>query len=602
MYAQRLRPTGEVAPGWLVNGVPVCASPGTQDFLSIALDETGVLVAWQDLRNVDLISVDIHVQRVRGDGTIAPGWLTDGVSATTSSPYQYQFRPAVTSNGRGGIFVAWEEFVDARVDETPDVFLQHLTATGERVPGWPERGLAVVTAPDAQGEVELLPDGSGGVLLVWDDCRRGCVEGSYQLDVYAQRVRADGTLEPGWATDGRLLSLGRARSRILPDGTGGFYVASSVIDSHAEDVEYFVERFTLDGDPYLGWPAGGVRVCAAPGTRLGLTIASDGLGGVLLTWVDDRPSASNSYEIFASRVLPNGTIAPGWPADGLLVSDEYGLELFDSRPSIAPDGFGGAYVAWEQGFDFGNPAYVLHLTANGDVAPGWPQFGLRIAQSLGQFKPTAVPDGDHGTIVVWDEASMNERRFGIYANRFSLDGPVPVLLSLLETEVATDRVVLLWYGIDASGLAAVVQRRSESMEWETLGPPVAEGPDRLRFEDRSIVPGMRYGYRLAYREEGTERFTEETWVQVPALALSLAGFEPNPARGRPVVRLSLPGEELATLEVFDARGRVIRSQRVDEFGPGTHTLRLENALPAGIYWLRLAQAGKVVTAKGIVLP
>lgn len=68
-------------------------------------------------------------------------------------------------------------------------------------------------------------------------------------------------------------------------------------------------------------------------------MVADGAGGALLAWADYRDYPD---EIFLLRMQADGTLAPGWPVDGLLVTDNDG---FDSFPSLAPDGTGGPTCA-----------------------------------------------------------------------------------------------------------------------------------------------------------------------------------------------------------------------------------------------------------------
>ena len=93
-------------------------------------------------------------------------------------------------------------------------------------------------------------------------------------------------------------------------------------------------------------------------------------------------------------------------------------------------------------------------------------------------------------------------------------------------------------------------------------------------------------------------------MTVPARpVLRLAGFRPNPATGEPVVLLSLQSSEHARLDLFDMSGRQILSKDLRSLGPGEHavTLGREVSPPPGVYWLRLAQGGRTLTARGLVL-
>lgn len=92
-------------------------------------------------------------------------------------------------------------------------------------------------------------------------------------------------------------------------------------------------------------------------------------------------------------------------------------------------------------------------------------------------------------------------------------------------------------------------------------------------------------------------------MEIPARALSLAGFRPNPAIGTATLAFSLPDDRPARLEVIDVKGQVVRSRDVGSLGGGSHILSLAGEVPlrAGMYWIRLTHPERTLTAKGLVL-
>ncbi len=531
VYVQRITAAGEIAPGWPAEGLPVCLLPEPQAPTGLARDsQGGVIVVWYDHRNVQAgLSQDIYAQRVMPDGTIAPGWPENGAAVTNALEYQYPY--TITPDGTGGAYVAWQEWRDY-VTQGIDVYAQHLTAVGTVAAGWPVDGLPVCTAAGPQDPGTAVSDGEGGVVVAWDDLRSG-------MDTYAQRLLPDGTVAPGWTVDGTPVVIGRSKPRIAPDGAGGFYVGCSTVTVLADD-DYFVQRFTFDGTRFAGWPENGVLVCDAPDERDGLRVAEDRFGGLLLAWYDYRVP---SIGIYALRVLSDGSLAPGWTPNGVSISDEQNGQGVDV--GVVPDGTGGAYVSWLwQDFAlFHSHALVQRLTAQGAVGPGWPTYGAPAAVFSGdQTYPRLATDDAGGAIVVWQQG------ISLYAQRFSPDGPTPVLVSLAAVAAEPGRVLLTWQGPGASSLRATAYRRTEQSEWQSLGAATAEGPDRLRYEDHSVTAGERYAYRLGYFEDAEERFTSEVWVEVPqAYRFALAGARPHPVAGDFTVVFSLARSDRATL-------------------------------------------------------
>ena len=83
-----------------------------------------------------------------------------------------------------------------------------------------------------------------------------------------------------------------------------------------------------------------------------------------------------------------------------------------------------------------------------------------------------------------------------------------------------------------------------------------------------------------------------TPVSAPS-GVELAEIRPNPAPHLPLVAYSLADDSPAVLELFDVAGRTVLHEELGKPGAGTHELELgRRASPgAGVYWLRLRQAG-----------
>jgi hypothetical protein len=580
VFVQHVTAGGALAPGWPPTGLPACVAPDYQAPESIVPDGYGgAIVAWIDYRD-NATSPDLYAQRITAAGGIAPGWPLDGAPVARAPGGQDD--PAIAPDGTGGAFISWDDYRPAR-----DVYAQHLTATGTVAAGWPADGLQVSATAGLQAFPVIVPDGSGGALIAWHD--------HSVLGVYAQRITSSAMIAPGWTAGGLPVVLGKGWPRMVTDGGAGALIACSTRDQNGFDLEYYVQRFTFSGPVAPGWPAGGVRVCSVPDIRAGLRAAPDARGGILLTWYDERDYYTAASDIYALRVLPDGSLPPGWTANGVRVTDR---PQFEFKTDVAPDGQGGAYVAWGLDISGGARFLVQHLTATGAVAAGWIPNGTFVGTSLSQFDPRITADGRGGAIVAWEEYP-----YGPYAQRFVQDGIVPVLLALVSADAQADRVVLDWYGSEAAQLSATVYRRAQGSEWQRLGTASADGTGRLRFEDSPVSAGNRYAYRLGYVEAGTEFFTAETWVDVPAFRLTLEGARPNPAVSELNVSFILPGAAPAALELLDVSGRRLISREVGALGAGRHLLRLDQdtRVPPGLYWLKLSQSGRTLLARAAVI-
>ena len=588
IFVQRITRTGTIAPGWPAEGAPACLEGGDQYLNAISSDgQGGILLTWQDWRGP---SADIYVQRILPTGEVAPGWSANGVQA--SANLENQNRGTVCPDGSGGAYAAWQ---DRRNYATlrEDVYAQHILADGAVDPAWPRDGLPVAVVPEAQIGPLILADGVEGAVVVWGDSRDDPPDG---FSPYGVRINGTGSVQPNWTSGGTRLGVAGGSNQLLHSEGSDFYLTRRTFTPDFFDGQYYVHRFTLDGEVAAGWPPEGVRVCNAPGDRQDLEAAEDGTGGVVLAWYDYRLPGS---DIYASHVLPGGTLAPGIPPDGLLVSDPF--QPNELQVGVAPDGAGGMYVVWEWHDGFTSSGRMQHVLAGGIVAPGW-GYGQPVSTSETQRDPALASDGMGGVYAVWSEDRSGRR--GLFAALFSADGPVPTLPSLVSAEADESGIRLSWYAKDARLLEASVYRRSEGTAWAYLGSPEATGPDELRYDDPNVAPGERYAYRLGYFDGGTESFTDEVWVEAAApLAFALDGFRPNPAVGLPVVSLTLAKSGPARLEVFDLRGRLVLRRDLSGLGAGRHTVSLDSGarLAPGVYVLRLTQGEQVARVRGVIL-
>jgi hypothetical protein len=591
LYVKRVLSNGSIALGWPTPGVLVVGSTGDQYLSDLEPDGSGgAFVAWYDWPNYDA-----YVQHVLGNGQLAPGWPVDGLAVAVTSGAQ--FDPRLLSDGAGGVFAIW---VDGDFATASSVYALHLNGDGSRVTGWPAGGLPICTASGLRGAAHLGADGTGGIVAAWTDGRN-----YYRGEVFSQRITWSGDLVDGWPVDGKLIiaagTAGGVRG-IVPDGAGGAYIGwQHQEDPNFSDAEVYAVRMLADGSIGQGWPATGLRLTPGIGYQQLSGVVADSLGGVLLSWFDQVHPPAIGYVM---RLRPDGTPAPGWPTGGSRVSDLPGYVL---SPRLAPDGFGGSYVAYVV-TGAGNHGYVQRLSANGAPAQGWPSSGVPVVvptefYAFQQDEPAITSDQRGGAIVTWtDERDGTPNR--IYAQRYVGDGPTPALVSLVSAQALPDRVVLAWHDPSRVVGDATVYRRRDGEEWSALGHNSFDGTGRLQFEDTDVSPGERYAYRLGWREMVSEYFSAETWVDVPAaLALDLEGARPNPAVGSFTVGFTLPHADAATLELLDVAGRRVAAREVGSLGPGQHQIRLGECgcTPPGMYWLRLTNAGRALIKRVAVV-
>lgn len=289
------------------------------------------------------------------------------------------------------------------ITASANIYAQRVDSNGAAL--WITNGVTVCEALGDQYWVEIAADESGGATLVWEDYRSLA-----NLDIYAQRVNSDGSM--AWASDGVSVcayTSDQKDPQIVSDGAGGALI--SWTDQRANDENnIYAQRVYSTGA--AAWTIDGVAVCTSTNYQDSSQLVSDGAEGAIVVWEDPRGSDD---DIYAQRVYSDGT--PAWTANGEAVCTAADDQ---EDPQIVSDGMGGAIVAWMD-FRFGSyDIYVQRVYSNGTMA--WATDGVSLcAQGSDQYYPQIVSDGAGGAIVAW-----NDKRpaafIDIYARRVYSDG------------------------------------------------------------------------------------------------------------------------------------------------------------------------------------
>ena len=542
-------------------------------------------------------------------------WPTHGAPVCTA--LGNQLHPALASDGVGGAIITW---TDSRGGAS-DVYAQRLNSAG--VNQWTIDGIVVATSAGSDYYPAVIPDGAGGAIIAW---QHAIAFGR----IYVQRLNAAGV--PQWAANGVAVSGAtlddQGFPQLLADGAGGAIITWADYRSTLDE-DVYAQRVDPAGVPQ--WSANGVPVCTAIGNQRSQQLVSDGTGGVIVVWHDERAYTGSNYDVYVQRVDASGT--PQWVTDGVVLGT--GSNIPTGGPMLVADGVGGAIVTWE---DFRN-VFVYDIYAqrvNSLGAPQWSPTGEVVCGAADlQFNPSILPDGSGGAIIAWADQRAGSSR-DMYVQRmnasgvpqWTLDG-VALTASMSPTFTELPQVVS-----DGAGGAIVTWEDSRSGStdydvyarrvdasgtplWATGGVSLCSAAEN-QWDPRIISDGsggaivawrdFRSGNWDVYAQRvGAEGSIPTGVAYKPfAAALALTPNYPNPLAGETAMNLVLGSDADVTAEVFDVMGRRVRAIDLGRVHAGTTHLSFEGRddhahdLPSGVYFYRVHVGGETVTRKMVI--
>jgi len=218
-------------------------------------------------------------------------------------------------------------------------------------------------------------------------------------------------------TDGNVIcsaSGDQYNQQICSDGSGGAIL--SWIDERIDpDPDIYAQRINAVG--VVQWTANGNVVCTASEDQNDLQICDDGSGGAIVTWYDYR--SGTNYDIYAQRISSTGVIQ--WTTNGTAVCTATGDQY---NPQLCSDGSGGAIVAWvDLRLGLRNEdIYAQRIGATGSVQ--WTANGRAVCTAASmQDNHRLCSDSNGGVIITWQD-QRDTGKADIYAQRISNAGVI----------------------------------------------------------------------------------------------------------------------------------------------------------------------------------
>jgi gliding motility-associated-like protein len=322
IYALRLSSSGQVYSGWSSGGVRISLNSKDDTNPSICSDgASGAVVAWEYENSSD--QTDIYIQRISGAGALQYG----GANKAVCSASDMQYDPLVIKAAPDGSVIAgWRDFRNESYEGTSDdnnligdIYVDRLNSSGSSV--WTSNGIEVSNQNNAQKNLQMVSDEDGGVLLAFEDHRKGVADITCQHIIHNSSSPAlSGPTSWGGSSYGTFLTsytFAQEYPFAIFDGVEGIIVAFEHPHDGSTD------------DIYIQRMSGSDNVIPEAITSI-TALAGSGADEVILQWTapdEDAIGAAGKpvtyYKVKYSTISPAGSKNSWWEQSSFLYEQSW---------------------------------------------------------------------------------------------------------------------------------------------------------------------------------------------------------------------------------------------------------------------------------------
>ncbi|MHA1310106.1 MAG: hypothetical protein ACTSQO_04175 [Candidatus Helarchaeota archaeon] len=382
IFAQKIDSAGNIL--WGSGGIYICSSSGDQHQPQICSDGAGgAIITWYDDRGT---FSHIYAQKINSSGAVQ--WATNGILICSKNNGQYY--PKIVSDGQNGAVIVW---VDYRSGVDFDIYAQRIDANGNSL--WTSNGTVICNATNEQSSAEIIKS-NDDFIITWADSRNAT-----NKNIYAQKISLNGVVQ--WTQNG--ITICNALDdqdfpQLTGDNAGGAIITW---EDKRSGIYYDIYAQLINSNGQIQWAQNGVIVSNAKNNQKSPAICSDGQGGAIITWHDQR---STTFDIYSQRVDSNGLIK--WTPNGTAICTASGNQF---HPQIISDRFGGAFITWYDQRSTDVNIYAQLIDSDGQII--WSVNGIVICNEINnQEYPKITSDGGYGGFIIWtDGRELNPKTY-----------------------------------------------------------------------------------------------------------------------------------------------------------------------------------------------
>jgi hypothetical protein len=344
-------------------------------------------------------TADIFAQKIDKYGYTK--WLNNGIPVCDYIGDQLNFD--MVEDGEGGVIFVWQD----NRDTTNQIYMQRIDSSGNYK--WTANGVRICSTDFEQTFPKIINDAQGRFIVTWYDKRPG----TYL--VVAQKINPDGTNYWNELGVGATKYTGDIQNyKIKSDGWGGVYI---ICEDSVFDMKKVIKAQYLTGAQNLMWGPIGSDLIVSNGLYTALspdfTITTE--DKIVVTWADKRNGVFNT---FAQSINRNGTT--NFETSGIPVS--YGF-IDQLNPQIVKSTNGSSIIVWEDYRDYSVavPPKIFTQKISSIGLIEWQPGDIQVQlSSMDQWGPKILEDGFGGAHIFWTDYSSE---FGdIFAQSINSNG------------------------------------------------------------------------------------------------------------------------------------------------------------------------------------